>query len=72
MDEIFAYLYQLSLHGNLERLYIRAKKEILKATCISKKLKCINDLIFAKTSQITVLRDQWIINNNKKNPNLKV
>lgn len=59
LDEIFAWLCRSSSHGNFEGLSIKAKrKKILKAASVSKKLKDINNLIYAKTSNIIVLRDQ--------------
>lgn len=31
----------------------------------------MDNSIYAKTSHITLLRDQWMMNNNKINPDLK-
>lgn len=45
---------------------------IFKATRASKKVKFIDDPKVAETAQITALRDQWLIENNKINPDLKI
>lgn len=47
------------------------KKEILKVACLSKKAKFIDDPTVAEAATILVLRDQWLIENNKTNLELK-
>lgn len=71
-DEIFKCFYQSSSFDDSQNLLTKIKKkEIFKAACESKKVKYIDDPIVAETSQITALRDQQIIQNNKINPDLK-
>lgn len=56
--KIFACLCKFSLHKNLRSLFTKAKrKKILKAACASKKLKGIDDCIYAKALHIIILRD---------------
>lgn len=72
LDEIFACLCRSSFHGNSESLFTKVKrKEILKTACVSKKLTNMDDSKHVKASRITALKDQWMINNNKMNLNLK-
>lgn len=60
----------MSPHGH--EPFIKAqRKEILKAARASKKAKFMDDLIIAEAARIRALRDQWLLNNNKMNPNLK-
>lgn len=47
------------------------KKEILKATCASKKAKFINDFTVAEATQIILMRNQWLMSNSKSNFGLK-
>lgn len=71
-DEIFECFCQSSSFGDSQNLPTKAqKKEILKATYESKKIKYMDDSIIVEASQITTLRDQWLIQNNKINPDLK-
>lgn len=56
MDEIFDYLKQSSPNG--QELSIKAqRKEILKATWVSKKAKFINNFNITEVAWITILRD---------------
>lgn len=72
VNETFAYLCRFNSHKYLEHFFIKAKrKKLLKFARMSKKLKGIDDSIYAEISCITALRDQQMINNNKINPDLK-
>lgn len=46
-------------------------KKVLKATYILKNIKFINNSTISKVFQIMIIKNQYIINNNKINFNLK-
>ena len=72
IDELFTCLHQSSFHGNNNTIPSKAeRREILKATHASKKIKFLNGPTIIEVDRITKMRDQSLINNNKTKPNLK-
>lgn len=72
VDEIFTCICQSSSHGDSNTTPSKAqRREILKAARASKKIKFMDNPAIAKASRITKMRDQWLISNNKTNPDLK-
>lgn len=72
VDELFTCLCQSSSHGDSNTIPSKAqRREILKAARASKKIKFMDDPAIAEAAHITTMRDQWLISNNKTNPDLK-
>lgn len=72
LDELFICLRQSSSYGESDIIPSKAqRREILKAACVSKKIKFMDNPAIAEAACITTMRDQWLISNNKTNPDLK-
>lgn len=72
MDELFTCLHQSSSHEDSNNISSKAQsREILMTTCASKKIKFKDDPTIIEAACITTMRDQWLISNNKTNPDLK-
>lgn len=73
IDKIFACICWSSSHGDSSMTPSKAqRREVLKAACASKKIKFMNNPIIAEAARIITMRDQWLISNDKTNPDLKV
>ena len=72
VDELFTYLRQSSSYGESDIILSKAQRQkILKAARVSKKIKFIDDPAIVEAARITTMRDQWLISNNKTNPDLQ-
>ena len=70
IDDIYACFQRSTSHGiNIPTK--NEKREVLKAARASKKAKFMDDPAIASAAKITAMRDQWLLKNNKINPDLK-
>ena len=70
IDDIYACFQRSTSHGiNIPTK--NEKREVLKAARASKKAKFMDDPAIASAAKITAMRDQWLLKNNKMNPDLK-
>lgn len=73
INKIFDCICQSSFHSNSNITSSKAQKnEVLKATCVSKKIKFIDNPTISKATHTIIIGDQWLISNNKTNSDLKV
>lgn len=69
--EIFECIRCTSSHGGKLASTWLERKEALRSAQVSKKAKYLDDPVVAKAARITGMRDQWLLQHNKMNPDLK-